>query len=157
VLQRLLLSALILVPACSDSDSMPDADELELDTNRGSYERIPGVPAPPLTLTLHNRSSSDITVVVCNQAGTPTALIHYQQRQPDNTWADIPFGTVACDAPGAPEAVASGSAWVVPPELQQFPADSGTYRIVLSPDNSSVDFPIVSNSFTVVGGFEGTS
>ena len=156
MLRRIMSAAALVSLACS-SDSSPEATDLELASNATSYAWIPGVPPPPLTLTLHNGSGDFLQVVVCSHEGTPTAPIQYQQQQDDGSWADIPFGTIVCNFPRTLVQIESGATWTLPPEGQAFPADPGTYRIVLLPSNTSVSFPIVSNSFTVDGDYEGTS
>jgi len=98
-----------------------------------------------------------LDVIVCSHEGTPTAPIQYQRRQTDSTWANIPFGSIVCSFPRSLVSIETGAAWILPPETQSFPPGSGTYRIVLLPSDTSVDFSIVSNSFTVVGDFEPTS
>lgn len=145
-----------MAPPCSSD--LPDTDDVELVTNATSYAWTPGVPPPPLTLTMHVNGSGDfLEVIVCSHEGTPTAPIQYQQQQEDGTWANIPFGTIVCDFPRTVVHTEAGATWTLPPEVQSFPADSGTYRIVLLPSNTSVGFPIVSNSFTVESNFEPTS
>lgn len=93
-------------------------------------------------------------MLVCSHEGTPTAPIQYQQQQGDGSWANISFGTIVCNFPRNLVRIESGADWTLPPELQEPPPEAGTYRIALLPDNTSVDFPIVSNSFTVVADFE---
>lgn len=157
MLRRFLLLILFIAAisaACSDDG--PSAGDFDLTTDATLYQRISGVPAPPLTLTLHNRSSVDGSIDVCNQEGTPTAIIRYQQLQPDESWAGVSFGTVTCDAPAAPVIVAAGATWIVPPESQAFPLESGTYRIVLTVEAPD-ELTVVSNSFVVDSDFEPTS
>jgi len=156
MLRRIMTAVALAGVACS-SDSSPDANDIELTSNATSYTWIPGVPPPPLTVTLHNGSGDFLQVIVCSREGTPTAPIQYQQQQGDGSWADISFGTFVCNFPRILVQIESGATWTLPPEGQAFPPDSGTYRIVLLPSDTSVGFPIVSNSFTVDGDYEGTS
>lgn len=114
------------------------------------------MPAPSLTLTLHNKTADAIDVTVCSQ-GMAIAPIRYQPQQEDRSWIDIPFGTIVCKVPHGLSSIESGDSWIVPPELQAFPPDAGTYRIVLLPADTSVGFPIVSNSSTVTTSFEPTT
>ena len=136
---------------------MSRTGNLELKTDAEVYERITGIPVPSLTLTLHNKTADAIDVTVCSQAGMAIAPIRYQRQQEDRSWIDIPFGSVVCNVPDGLSSIESGDSWIVPPDLQAFPPDAGTYRIVLLPADTSVGFPIVSNSFTVTPSFEPTT
>ena len=153
--RRVLLTMVLSLSACSGDGA--SADDFELTTDASSYEWIPGVPPPSLTVALSQATGDFVDVLVCSHEGAPTTPIQYQQQQGDSSWANIPFGTVACNSPRNLVRIESGATWTLPPEAQAFPPDAGTYRIVLLPDNTSVDFPIVSNSFTVVTGFEPAS
>ena len=144
-----------MTAACSGDG--PTAVSYELASDAVSYEVLPGVPSPPLTFTLHNGSDAFIDVLVCSYEGTPTVPIQYQQQLEDGSWANIPFNTIVCDLPRNQVRIESGATWTLPPEVQAFPPDAGRYRIVLPPDITSVDFPLISNSFTVTTGFEPTS
>jgi len=134
------MTAVALAGVACSSDSSPDANDIELTSNATSYTWIPGVPPPPLTVTLHNGSGDFLQVIVCSREGTPTAPIQYQQQQGDGSWADISFGTFVCNFPRTLVQIESGATWTLPPEGQAFPLTRGPIASCSSPRIRPSDF-----------------